>query len=102
MVPPVCRKTEKSGTRQRQVPLYYREIFPYVGIIQIRLRVRTIQSTLSRLRASSPFSIFIKILRPGRDSVKEREKEGKLFTQSIEILLYICAVSFANVKYNRV
>jgi len=38
----------KKGTCQRQVPKKFR-IFPYVGIVQIRFRVQTVQPVLSPL-----------------------------------------------------
>ena len=46
------KKTVPANDRYRNTL----RLFPYVGIIQIRFRVWTIQSTLSRLQTSSPFS----------------------------------------------
>ena len=55
---PGLPEKRKSGTRHCKVPQNISCLFPYVGIIQIRFRVRTKQSTLSRLSASSPFSFL--------------------------------------------
>ena len=55
---PGLPEKRKSDTCHCKVPQNISCLFPYVGIIQIRFRVSTKQSTLSRLSASSPFSFL--------------------------------------------
>ena len=52
--------------------LYGHSVYPYVGIIQIRLRVETKKFPLSRLKASSPVFIYRYIIQPEMTDGKKK------------------------------